>query len=69
MDTTANLGPILEWDIPRTSDEPLHVSLNRGECLFVVGPNGSGKSALIQHLVSGHEGRNIRRIAATARHG
>ena len=64
MNTTGNLSPILEWDIPRISDEPLHVSLNRGESLFVVGPNGSGKSALIQHLVSGHEGRNIRRIAA-----
>ena len=64
MDTTANLGPSLEWGIPRTAQEPLHVSLNRGECLFVVGPNGSGKSALIQHLISSHQGRNIRRISA-----
>ena len=67
MDTTANLGPSLEWDIPLTSDEPLHVTLNRGECLFVVGPNGSGKSALIQHLISTHRGRNIRRISAHRR--
>ena len=64
MDTAANLSPILEWDIPRTSHEPLHVSLVRGESLFVVGPNGSGKSALIQHLISSHRGRNIRRISA-----
>ena len=64
MDTTANLGPSLEWDIPLTSHEPLHVSLKRGESLFVVGPNGSGKSALIQHLISSHEGQNIQRISA-----
>ena len=64
MDTSADLTPISEWDIPRTSGEPLHVSLRSGECLFVVGPNGSGKSALIQHLMSSHQGRKIRRISA-----
>ena len=54
----------MNWDIPRISDEPLHISLQSNDRLFIVGPNGSGKSALIQHLVSGHQGRNIRRISA-----
>ena len=64
MDTGVNQPPSMKWDIPRISGEPLHISLNGGDCLFVVGPNGSGKSALIQHLLSGHSGRNIRRISA-----
>ena len=52
------------WDIPRIAGEPLSISLHAGDCLFVVGPNGSGKSALIQHLVSSHAGKHIRRISA-----
>ena len=64
MDTGVNQPPSMKWDIPRISGEPLHISLDGGDCLFVVGPNGSGKSALIQHLLSGHSGRNIRRISA-----
>ena len=54
----------MNWVIPRISGEPLPVSLQSSDRLFIVGPNGSGKSALIQHLVSGHQGRNIRRISA-----
>ena len=64
MDASANPNLILECDIPRTSGEPLHVSLSQGECLFAVGPNGSGKSALIQHLISSHRGLKIQRISA-----
>ena len=64
MDTGEDLTPSMNWDIPRISDEPLHISLQSNDRLFIVGPNGSGKSALIQHLVSGHQGRNIRRISA-----
>ena len=54
----------MNWEIPRISDAPLPISLQTGDCLFVVGPNGSGKSALIQHLVTAHQGKNIRRISA-----
>ncbi len=57
-------GHTINWDIPRVSGEPLPISLQSSDRLFIVGPNGSGKSALIQHLVSGHQGRNIRRISA-----
>ena len=57
-------GHTMNWDIPRVSGEPLPISLQSSDRLFIVGPNGSGKSALIQHLVSGHQGRNIRRISA-----
>ena len=64
MDIAANLTSSTNWAIPRLSGASLPLSLNVGDCLFVVGPNGSGKSALIQHLVTQHEGRNVRRIPA-----
>ena len=64
MDTGSNLTPHVQWDIPHTSGEHLPISLHAGACLFIVGPNGSGKSALIQHLISSHQGQNIRRISA-----
>ena len=64
MTTPANPQSSMNWGIPRISGEPLPISLQPGDRLFIVGPNGSGKSALIQHLVSGHQGRNIRRISA-----
>ena len=54
----------VNWEIPIISGEPFPISLQSGDRLFVVGANGSGKSALIQHLVTGHQGRNIRRISA-----
>ena len=57
-------GHTINWDIPRVSGEPLPIFLQSSDRLFIVGPNGSGKSALIQHLLSGHQGRNIRRISA-----
>ena len=64
MTTPVNPQSSMNWNIPGISGKPLPVSLQPGDRLFIVGPNGSGKSALIQHLVSGHEGRNIRRISA-----
>ena len=64
MSTTENLTTGMNWEIPRISGETFPVSLQSGDRLFIVGPNGAGKSALIQHLVSSHEGRNIRRISA-----
>ena len=54
----------MKWDIPRIGSEPLPISLESGDRLFVIGANGSGKSALIQHLVSEHQGSNVRRISA-----
>ena len=64
MTTAGNLPSSMNWDVPRISGEPLPISLQSGDHIFVVGPNGSGKSALIQHLVTEHPGRNIRRISA-----
>ena len=64
MNTAENPPSIMTWDIPRISGDLLPISLQSGDCLFIVGRNGSGKSALIQHLLSGHQGRNIRRISA-----
>ena len=59
-----NLPSSVTWEVPRTSGESLPISLQAGDCLFIVGPNGSGKSALIQHLVSSYKGQNVRRISA-----
>lgn len=64
MNTVGNSPSNMNWNIPRTSGDPLIISLQSGDRLFIVGPNGSGKSALIQHLMSAHQGRNIRRISA-----
>ena len=64
MNTGTSQTPSVSWSVPAISGEPLQIALNHGDCLFVVGPNGSGKSALIQHLVSSHQGQNIRRVSA-----
>ena len=42
----------MDWNISRTSGEPLSIPLKFGEQIFVVGANGSGKSALLQNLAS-----------------
>ena len=52
------------WKVPRISDEPIELSVNNGDQLFMVGPNGSGKSALIQKFVSEYPHENIKRITA-----
>ena len=59
----------IEWKIPkilddRISDDPIKLSINNGDQLFIVGPNGSGKSALIQYLVSNTKINEIKRITA-----
>ena len=64
MNTDGNAPSNMTWDIPRNSGDPLPISLQSSDRLFVVGPNGSGKSALLQHLVSNHKGQNIRRVSA-----
>lgn len=64
MNTVGNPPYSVNWNIPRISGDTLPISLQSSDRLFIVGPNGSGKSALIQHLVSAHQGGNIRRISA-----
>ena len=54
----------MNWSIPQNSGQPLQMSLEDHDRLFIVGANGSGKSALIQHLVSSNPGKKIRRISA-----
>ena len=50
--------------IPKLSGDPLSISVDVGQQVFVVGPNGSGKSALIQHGVTSLGAQNVRRISA-----
>ena len=54
----------MNWSIPQNSGQPLQISLEDNNRLFIVGANGSGKSALIQHLVSSNRSKQIRRISA-----
>lgn len=53
----------LQISIPRVSDDPVEISLEEGEVVFVVGANGTGKSALMHRLFKHHKA-NARRIAA-----
>ena len=55
------------WHIPRTSGDPLEISLQSGTRTFILGPNGSGKSALVQHLARQTLGRPVQRISAHRR--
>ena len=54
----------MELTIPKTSGDPLAISIEVGEQLYVVGANGTGKSALFQHWVTSVGGPNVKRIAA-----
>lgn len=54
----------INWEIPRISDDPLSITLKKGDQLFIVGANGSGKSALIQHFASMHSHEQLKRITA-----
>lgn len=49
--------------IPETNGSPLAVTLNVGQCIFVLGANGTGKSSLMQRLYSTHNGK-AQRISA-----
>ena len=35
----------INWNIPKMSGDPINLSLEKGDRLFIVGANGSGKSA------------------------
>ena len=54
----------MELTIPKASGDPLAISVEVGEQLYVVGANGTGKSALFQHWVTSVGGPNVKRIAA-----
>ena len=55
----------MNWNIPTTSGkQPLQITLEAGDRLFMVGANGSGKSALIQHLVSSLRNKKFKRLSA-----
>ena len=54
----------MDWNIPQTSGQPLQITLEVGEKLFIVGANGSGKSALVQQLVTSEQREEVRRISA-----
>ncbi len=54
----------MELAMPKTAGDPLGISIETGEQLYVVGANGTGKSALFQHWVTSVGGPNIKRIAA-----
>jgi ABC-type Mn2+/Zn2+ transport system ATPase subunit len=49
--------------IPRSVGEPLNLTANLGEPLFILGANGTGKSSLMQWLYSTHQA-NAQRISA-----
>ena len=53
-----------KWNVPRISGNPIELSVDNGDQLYIAGANGSGKSALIQKLVSEHPHENIKRITA-----
>ena len=54
----------INWKIPRTSDEPIQLTVRNSDRLFIVGANGSGKSSLIQRLVEQARNKKIKRITA-----
>ena len=54
----------MELAIPRLSRDPLSISLEVGEQLYVIGANGTGKSALFQHWVTSMDASTIKRISA-----
>jgi len=54
-----------DFTIPRSTGEPLNLTINVGENLFIMGANGSGKSSLMHHLYMLHYSHNnVRRISA-----
>ena len=54
----------MKFLIPTLSSNPLLISVEAPERIFIVGANGSGKSALIQHFAKSRENHKLRRIPA-----
>lgn len=54
-----------DLNIPRTTGEPLNLTINVGQNLFIMGANGTGKSSLMYHLyMLPYSHNNVRRISA-----
>ena len=53
---------VLNWELPRVSDEPIPLTVKCGEQLFLVGANGSGKSALLQRFVDEMSRNGYKRV-------
>ncbi|PSB37446.1 hypothetical protein C7B69_03670 [filamentous cyanobacterium Phorm 46] len=54
-----------DFNIPRSTGEPLNLTINVGQNLFIIGANGTGKSSLMHHLYMLHYSHNnVRRISA-----
>ena len=54
----------MQLTVPRISADPLLISLETSQQIYVVGTNGSGKSALFQHWASSLDASSVKRIAA-----
>ena len=54
----------MDLTTPRVTGDPLTISVEAGQQLYVVGANGTGKSALFQHWVSSVGVSAVKRIAA-----
>lgn len=51
------------FTIPEPSGSPLTITLDIGQCIFVLGANGTGKSSLMQSFYRAHHGK-AQRISA-----
>ena len=49
--------------VPQSDSTSLDITVNLGECLFILGANGTGKSSLMHRFYCTHHG-NARRISA-----
>ena len=54
----------MQLTIPRISRNPLIISLEQGQQLYVIGANGTGKSTLFQYWVSSMGASQFKRITA-----
>ena len=54
----------MELTIPKPAGDPLTISVDVGQQLYVVGANGAGKSALLQHWITSIDRPPVKRIAA-----
>lgn len=52
-----------ELTIPELTGDPLAITIDIGQCIFVLGANGTGKSSLMHRFYSSHNG-TARRISA-----
>lgn len=54
----------MDLTFPGPAGDPLTISVDVGQQLYVVGANGAGKSALLQHWITSIGGPTVKRIAA-----